>query len=49
MILFFKTPKETVIATEMDHQPSEQEKQELCWLYGDAEMLSDEKLEGFFV
>ena len=49
MILFFKTPKETVIATEMDHQPSEQEKQELCWLYGDAEMLSDEKLDGFFV
>ena len=22
MILFFKTPKETVIATEMDHQPT---------------------------
>ncbi len=49
MILFFKTPKENIIATEIDHQPSEQETQELCWLYGDAEKLNVEKLEGFFV
>ena len=49
MILFFKTPKENIIATEIDHQPSEQETQELCWLYGDAEQLKTEKLEGFFV
>ena len=49
MILFFKTPKETVIATEMDHQPSQDEINELCWLYGDAKKLDDEKLEGFYV
>ena len=49
MILFFKTSKENIIATEMDHQPTEQETQALCWLYGDAEKLNAEKLEGFFV
>ena len=49
MILFFKTPKETVIATEMNHQPNQDEINELCWLYGDAKKLDDEKLEGFYV
>ncbi len=49
MILFFKTPKENIIATEIDHQPSEQETQELCWLYGDATLVKAEKLDGFFV
>lgn len=49
MILFFKTPKENIIATEIDHQPSDKEKQALCWLYGDATLLDDKKLEGFFV
>lgn len=49
MILFFKTPKDVIIATETDHQLSEQEAQALCWLYGDAQLLTDQKLEGFFV
>ncbi len=49
MILFFRTPKENIIATEIDHQPSEQEKQALCWLYGDAQMTDSDKLDGFFV
>ena len=49
MILFFKTPKENIIATEMDHQPSEQEKQALCWLYGDATLVATDTLSGFFV
>ena len=49
MILFFKTPKENVIATEIDHKPSDKEKQALCWLYGDATLLETEKLDGFFV
>ena len=38
-----------MIATEMDHQPSQDEINELCWLYGDAKKLDDEKLEGFYV
>ncbi len=49
MILFFKTPKENIIATEMDHQPSEQEKQALCWLYGDATLVDADTLTGYFV
>ncbi len=49
MILFFKTPKENIIATEMDHQPSEQEKQALCWLYGEATPVDATTLTGFFV
>ena len=49
MILFFKTPKENIIATEIDHTPSDAEKQALSWLYGDATILTAEKLDGFFV
>lgn len=49
MILFFKTPQKSVIATETDHRLSEDEMRELRWLYGNAEPAGSEKLEGFFV
>ena len=49
MIRFFQTPQQTVIATEFDHTPSEQEIKELCWLYGEASLLDADRLEGFFV
>ena len=49
MILFFKTPQQSVIATNVDHQLTQDEVRELCWLYGGAELLTDSKLEGFFV
>ena len=49
MILFFKTPQQSVIATSVDHQLTQDEVHELCWLYGNAEQLTCEKLEGFFV
>ena len=49
MILFFKTPSQSVIATEVDHQLDQQEINELCWLYGDATLLEDSEQEGFFV
>lgn len=49
MILFFRTSKENIIATEIDHQPSEQEKQALSWLYGDAQPIEGDRLDGFFV
>lgn len=38
-----------MIATSADHQLTQEEVQELCWLYGEAELLKDEKLEGYFV
>ena len=44
MILFFKTPQQSIIATQVDHQLNPNEVKELCWLYGDAKMLDDEML-----
>ena len=49
MILFFRTPTKSVIATEIDHQPNHDEISELSWLYGDAELLEQQTLEGFYV
>ncbi len=49
MILFFKTPQESVIATQCDHQLNQDEIAELCWLYGDAMPVEGETMEGFFV
>lgn len=49
MILFFKTPSESVIATEVDHQLSQEEVNELCWLYGDATLIDAEHVDGYFV
>lgn len=49
MILFFRTPQQSVIATETDHQLGQDEIKELCWLYGGAALESASSLEGFFV
>ena len=49
MIRFFQTPQQTVIATEVNHALSEQEIKELSWLYGEATLLEDEQLTGYFV
>ena len=49
MILFFKTPQQSVIATQVDHQLNKQEIDELCWLYGGATLCEAQQLEGFFV
>ncbi|MDE5948579.1 MAG: phosphoribosylformylglycinamidine synthase, partial [Prevotella sp.] len=49
MILFFRTPQKSVIATQTDHQLTQDEIKELCWLYGDAELVEGESMEGFFV
>ena len=49
MILFFKTPQQSVIATQVDHQLNPEEVKELCWLYSEAALLSDETLSGYYV
>ena len=49
MILFFKTQKETVIATEVNHQLNDDEMAKLAWLYGDATLMDTQELEGFYV
>ena len=46
MILFFRTKEKSVIATDVDHKLTPDEVNELCWLYGDAEVLTDESLTG---
>src|SRR3712207_3037446 len=49
MILFFKTPKGSIIATQTDHQLNQEEINKLCWLYGGASLVEKEELEGCYV
>ncbi len=49
MIYFFRTPSQSVIATSVDHELTTDEKNALCWLYGEAKEESEENLKGFFV
>ena len=49
MILFFETPQKNIIATEINHQPCQEDIDKLCWLFGQATCLNAEQLEGFFV
>ena len=49
MILFFRTPSKSVIATEIDHQPQADEISKLSWLFGDAKPEEAQQLSGFFV
>ena len=49
MIHFFQTPTQSVIATQVDHQLTQDEVQKLCWLYGGATPLDAPSMAGFFV
>ena len=49
MILFFKTPSKSVIATEVDHNLSAEETKELCWLYGEATPVETDHVDGWYV
>ncbi len=49
MIYFFRTPSQSVIATSVDHELTADEKNALCWLYGEAKEESEDNLKGFFV
>ena len=49
MILFFRTPSQSVIAVQTDHRPGREEIDELSWLFGNATLENTEKLDGFFV
>jgi len=49
MILFFRTPGQSVIAVESDHAPRKEEIDELCWLFGEATQVESDRLEGYFV
>ena len=49
MILFFRTPQQSVIAVESDHTPNQKEAEELSWLFGEAKPEFEENLKGYFV
>ena len=49
MILFFRTPQKSVIATQVDHQLSSEEIHELSWLFGNATLKNASTLEGWYV
>ena len=49
MILFFRTPQNSVIATLIEELPSAEVTQQLCWLYGQATCLGEDHVEGWFV
>lgn len=49
MIYFFETSNNTVVATEADHTLQAGEVEKLSWLYGSAQLRSEEALPGYFV
>nr|MCR5180667.1 phosphoribosylformylglycinamidine synthase [Bacteroidaceae bacterium] len=48
-IFFFRTPSQSIIATQVDHQLSQEEIDKLCWLYGAATLIDATQIDGFFV
>ena len=48
-IFFFRTAEQSVIATQADHQLSQEEIDKLCWLYGGATLIDADTLEGHFI
>ena len=49
MITFFKTPQQSIIATESNHSLNAAETEKLCWLYGDANTEKEQNLQGYFI
>ncbi len=49
MIYFFKTPSQSIIATETKQELSNEEQNKLEWLYGNAQLVEAESLEGFYI
>ena len=49
MIYFFKTPSESIIATEAGHQLSQEETDKLSWLYGEAKHIDSETIDGYYI
>ena len=49
MILFFKTPEDTIIALNSAQNIGQEDIEKLIWLFGNAEKLDNEVLSGWFV
>ena len=48
-IFFFKTSQKSIIATQCAGTLTSEDKEKLCWLYGNAEALESQTIEGYFV
>ena len=49
MIFFFQTPANSIIATGVDHALSADEIDRLSWLYGQATLCPETKIDGWWV
>ena len=49
MILFFRTPNQSVIATQCNKEMNADDIKKLSWLYGDATVEKEENLQGWFI
>ena len=49
MITFFKTPQQSIIATETNHALTAEEVEKLIWLYGGATVEEEQNMTGYFV
>ena len=49
MILFFRTPGKSVIATSCSQELNAEDINKLCWLYSDATVETEDKLNGYFI
>ena len=49
MIRFFKTPTDSIIGVGSEQSISVDDIQKLCWLFGEAQVIDDEKMDGFFI
>jgi len=49
MILFFESPQKSIIATGTKETLTPEEKVRLCWLFGNAKIISQEEIKGTFV
>ena len=49
MILFFRTPQQSIVATAVDHQLNHDEITASCWLCGNAQLVEGESIDGFCV
>ena len=48
-IFFFKTSQKSIIATQCAGTLTSEDKEKLCWLYGNAEALESQTIKGYFV
>ena len=49
MILFFRTPTNSVIATACNQELHAEDINKLCWLYSEATLETEDNLKGYFI